>query len=67
MLLEETVKVNKVLCKFKTYRNTKTNELFSAGPVFVTNSLRVKTNNAVERKKPVWRSRLKKLRLKIKD
>ena len=66
ILLEETVKVDKVLRKFKTHRITKTNELFYAGPVFVTNSLRVKINNAAERKKPIWRRRLKRLRLKIK-
>ena len=66
MLLEETVKVDKVLCKLKTHRIRKTNKLFYAGPVFVTNSLRVKINNAAERKKPIWRSRLKRLRLKIK-
>ena len=57
-LLEETVKVDKVLCKFKTHRITKTNELLYAGPVFVTNSLKVKINNAAERKEPIWRSRL---------
>ena len=38
-LLEETAKVDKVLCKFKTHNITKTNELFYAGAVVVTNSL----------------------------
>ena len=36
-LLEQTAKVDKVLSKFKTYSITKTNELFSAGAVVVTN------------------------------
>ena len=41
-LLEETAKVNKVLSKFKTYSIVKTNELFYAGAVVVTNRLGVK-------------------------
>ena len=41
-LLEETAKVNKVLSKFKTHSITKTNELFYAGAVVVTNRLGVK-------------------------
>ena len=41
-LLEETVKVDKVLSKFKTHSITKTNELFYAGAVVVTNRLGVK-------------------------
>ena len=57
-LLEETAKVDKVLCKFKTHRITKTNELFYAGAVVVTNRLGVKINRAVERKEPMWRRRL---------
>ena len=36
-LLEETAKVDKVLSKFKTHSITKTNELFYAGAVVVTN------------------------------
>ena len=36
-LLEETPKVDKVLSKFKTHTITKTNELFYAGAVAVTN------------------------------
>ena len=41
-LLEETVKVDKVLSKFKIHSITKTNELFYAGAVVVTNRLGVK-------------------------
>ena len=40
-LLEETAKVDKVLSKFKTHSVTKTNELFYAGAVVVTNRLEV--------------------------
>ena len=40
-LLEETAKVHKVLSKFKTLSITKTNELFYAGAVIVTNRLGV--------------------------
>ena len=36
-LLQETVKVDKVLSKFKTHTITKTNELIYAGVVVVTN------------------------------
>ena len=36
-LLEETSNVDKVLSEFKTHSNTKTNELFYAGAVVVTN------------------------------
>ena len=57
-LLEITAKVDKVLCKFKTHNITKTNELFYAGVVVVTNRLRVKINKAGERKEPMWRRRL---------
>ena len=52
------------MCKFKTHRITKTNELFYAGAVAVTNSLGVKINKAAERKEPMWRSRLQ---FKIKE
>ena len=57
-LLEETAKVDKVLRKFKTHSITKTNELFYAGDVVVTNMLGVKINKAAERKEPMWRRRL---------
>ena len=57
-LLEETAKVDKALCKFKTHSITKTNELFYAGGVVVTNMVRVKINKAAERKEPMWRRRL---------
>ena len=60
-LLEETAKVDKVLCKFKTQ---KTNELFYAGSVVVTNRLGVKINKATERKIPMW---TRKLQNKIKE
>ena len=57
-MLEETAKIDKVLRKFKRHSIAKTNELFYAGPVAVTNSLGVKINKAAERKKPMWRRRL---------
>ena len=41
-LLGENAKVDKVLCKFKTHSITKTNELFYAGAVVVTNRLGVR-------------------------
>ena len=41
-LLEETAKIDKVLSKFKTQSIAKTNELFSAGALVVTNRLGVK-------------------------
>ena len=40
-LLEETAKVDKTLCKFKTRSITKTNKLFYAGAVVVKNRLGV--------------------------
>ena len=43
-LLEETAKVDKVLSKFKTHSNTKTNELFYAGAFAVTSRLGVKVD-----------------------
>ena len=58
-VLEETAKVDKVLCKFKIHSIKKTNELFYAGAVVVTNKLRVKINKTAERKEPMWRRRLK--------
>ena len=54
-LLEETVKVDKVLSKFKTHSITKTKELFYAGTVVATNRLAVKINKAAKRKEPMWR------------
>ena len=57
-LLEETAKVDKVVCKFKTHSITKTNELFYAKAVTVTNRVGVKINKAAERKEPMWRRRL---------
>ena len=64
-LLEETAKVDKVLCKFKTHSITKTIQLFYAGAV-VTNRLGVKINKAAERKEPMWR-RLQKIKELKKD
>ena len=52
-LLEETAKVDKVLCKFKTHSITKTNELFYARTVVATNKLGVKINKVSRRKEPM--------------
>ena len=57
-LLEETAKVDQVLCKFKTHSITRTNELFYAGAVVVTNRFGVKINKAAKRKRPMWRRRV---------
>ena len=57
-LLEETAKVNKVLSKFKTHSITKTNALFYAGAVVVTNRLGVKIDKVAWRKEPMWKRRL---------
>ena len=57
-LLEETAKVDKVLSKFKTHSITKTNELFYAGAVVVTNRLGVKIDKVAGRKVPMWKRRL---------
>ena len=57
-LLEETAKVHKVLSKFKTHSITKTNELFYAGAVVVTNRLGVKIDKVAGRKEPMWKRRL---------
>ena len=54
-LLEETAKVDKVLSKFKTHSITRTNELFYAGAVVVTNRLGVKIDNVAGRKQPMVR------------
>ena len=63
-LLEETVKLDKVLSKSKTHSITKTNELFYAGAAVVINRLGVKINKAAGKKEPMWRRRLQN---KIKD
>ena len=57
-LLEETAKVNKVLRRFKTHSITKTNELFYAGAVVVTNRLEVKIDKVAGRKELMWKRRL---------
>ena len=57
-LLEETAKVDQVLSNFKTYSITKTNELFYAGAVVVTNRLGVKIDKAAWREEPMWKTRL---------
>ena len=56
-LLEETAKVDKVLSKFKTHSITKTNELFYAGDVVVTNKLGVKIDKVAGRMEPMWKRR----------
>ena len=56
-LLEETANVDKVLSKFKAYRVTKTNELFYAGDVVVTNKLGVKIDKVAGRIEPMWKRR----------
>ena len=63
-LLEEAVKIDKVLSKFKTHSITNTNKLFYAGTAVVTNRLGVKINKIAGRKKlagrkePMWKRRL---------
>ena len=59
-LLEETAKVDKVLSKFKTHSITKTNELFYARAVVVTNRLGVKIDKVAWRKEPKWKRKLQK-------
>ena len=49
-LLEETAKVDKVLCKIKTHSITKTNGLFYARAVVGTDGLELKINKAAKRK-----------------
>ena len=61
--LEETAKVDKVFSKYKTHRITKTNKLFYAGAVVVTNTLGVKIDMLACRKELMW----KKLQNKIKE
>ena len=57
-LLQETAKVDKVLSKFKTHSITRTNELFYAGAVVVTNRLGVNIDKVAGRKEPMWKRRL---------
>ena len=57
-LFEKIAKVDKVLCRFKTHSITKTNNLFYAGAVVVTNSLVERINKEAGRKKPMSRRRL---------
>ena len=57
-LLEETVRVDKILSKFKTHSIRKTNELFYVGAAVVTNRLGVKIDKAAGRKEPIWKKRL---------
>ena len=57
-LLEEILKVDKVLSKFKTHSITKTNELFCAGAFVVTHKLGVKIGKVAWRKEPMWKRRL---------
>ena len=57
-LLEEIAKVDKVLRKFKTHSITKTNELFYARAVVVTNRLGVKIDKVAGRKEPMWKRML---------
>ena len=52
-LLEETAKVNKILSNFKRHSITKTNELFYAGAVVVTNRVGVKTDKVAWGKEPM--------------
>ena len=52
-LLEETAKVDGVLSNFKTHSITKTNKLFYAGAVVVTNRLVVKIDKVPGRKEPM--------------
>ena len=59
-LSEETTKVDKVLSKFKTHSITKTNELFYAGAVVVTNRIGVKIGKLARRKEPMWKRKVAK-------
>ena len=46
------------LSKFKKHSITKTNELFYAGGIAVTNRLGVKIEKVAGRKEPMWKKRL---------
>ena len=64
-LLKETVKVDKILSKFKTPSITKTNALFYPGAVVVTNRIGVKIDKVTWRKEPMWtrlQNKIKELR-----
>ena len=53
------------MSKFKTHSITKTNELFYAGAVVVTNGLGVKIDKVAERREPMWtglQNKIKELR-----
>ena len=56
-LLEESVKVDKVLSKFKTHSIAEINEFYYAGAFVVTNRLGVKIDNVAGRKEPMWKRR----------
>ena len=57
-LLEETPKVDKVLRKFKTQSITKTNELFYAEAVFLSNRFGVTIDKVAGRKESMWKRML---------
>ena len=57
-LLEETVKVDKVLRKFNIRSTTKFNELFYAGAFLVTNRLGVKIDKVADRNESILKRRL---------
>ena len=46
------------MTKFKTRSISKTNELFYAGAIIVTNRLGVKIYKVAGRKEPMWKRRL---------
>ena len=48
------------MSKFKTHSITKTNELFYAGAVVLTNSLGVKIDKVLGRKEPMWKRKVAK-------
>ena len=52
------------MSKFKTHSIAKTDGLFYAGAVVVTNRLRVKIGKVAGRKEPMWNRRLQKIRSK---
>ena len=62
-LLEETAEIDKVLSKFKTHSITKTNELFYAGAVIVTNRLGLKIDKVARERNQCEREGCK-IRLK---
>ena len=58
--LEETVKDDKGLSKFKTHSITKTNKWFYAGAVVVANRIGVTIEKVAGRKEPMWKRKLQK-------